>query len=89
MEKKLLTLRTETKEAHEKIRVRLVKMFTRHKDTLAAIGYDSADGTLSLCARFEKDAGMSTFKIDKRKMPTSALDFEIIGGEEDDAELAT
>lgn len=67
VEEKKISIKTKTKTAHENLRTRLVKLFSRHKSTLTDIGYDDGSGVLSICAEFLAESGISNYKIDKRK----------------------
>lgn len=78
VEEKILVIRTVDKATHESLRIRLVKLFARHKAVLEDIGADDGTGELSVCAYFDVDSGTSTFRIQERKTKQSSQDFEIV-----------
>lgn len=77
VEKKKISISTKDAISHENLRTRLVKLFSRHKSTLSDIGYDDGSGTLSVCAEFLAESGISTYKIDKRKRKETT-EYELI-----------
>jgi hypothetical protein len=77
VEEKHLVVHTGNLSSHHALRIRLVKLYSKHKDLLDSIGVDDGTGFLSVCASFDGASGNSTYHIQKRKQ-SAALEFEIV-----------
>jgi len=62
-----IIIATDSLRAHDNLRTRLVKLFSRHKDLLTSIGAGDDDVRLSLSADFSADSGTSKFTIRIRR----------------------
>lgn len=78
VEEKHIAVKTKTTISHESLRIRLVKLFSRHKIVLEDIGFDDGTNVLSVCASFNVDTGVSTFHIRRRKHKEEVQDYEIV-----------
>lgn len=68
VEKRVVSIRVESKKDHENLRIRLVRYFSTHRRNLTDIGYDGDDtANESMCASFDKEKLVSTFVLRKRK----------------------
>lgn len=63
--------------AHDLLRIRLVKLFSDHKDTMDAIGFADESAKLSCCASFDRVSGVSIFTIARRKY-AGTTSYEIV-----------
>ena len=77
VEDRHIVINTGNFKAHNGLRIRLVKLFSRHKNMLEDIGFDDGSSVLSLCASWNATSGHSTFHIQRRKQSVT-LDFEIV-----------
>lgn len=77
VEDRKLLVRTSSKDAHENLRTRLVKLFSRHKKNLEDL--DFLDGTeeLSMCATYDETSGTSSYSVDRRKS-AKVVEYEIL-----------
>jgi len=78
VEEKHLVIKTGDFKSHDSLRIRLVKLFSRHKIVLEDIGFDDGSSILSVCAKFEATTGHSTFHIQRRQTNQVAREFEIV-----------
>lgn len=78
VEQKHIVIKTGDLKSHDAIRIRLVKLFTRHKNMLEDLGADDGSCVLSVCATFDLASGRSTFHIKKKKAAEAARDWEIV-----------
>ena len=60
-------VKTNTRKEHELLRTRLCKHFSRHKDTMLALGVDDDSSGMSILAEFKEATGISIFKVGVRK----------------------
>lgn len=74
---KQVSIKTASKLAHENLRVRLCKLLSRHKFTMADIGYSDPDSVLSVCATFDGTNGTSTYSLALRRR-AAATTYEIV-----------
>ena len=78
VEEKHLVVKTGDFKSHDGLRIRLVKLFSRHKSVLEDIGFDDGTSILSVCAKFDPATGNSTFHIQRRQTNQIAREFEIV-----------
>lgn len=78
VEEKHLVIKTDDFKSHDALRIRLVKLYSRHKSVLEDIGFDDGTSTLSVCAQFDVATGHSTFHIQRRQTNQVAREFEIV-----------
>ena len=78
VEEKHIVIHTASISAHDSLRIRLVKLFSRHKDMLEDLGADDGSSVLSVCATYDVDSGNSTFHIQKRKSLLAEKDWKIV-----------
>lgn len=64
---KQVKVNTKDSISHDLLRIRLVKLFSRHKATMAAMGFADESERLSMCASFDAVTGLSTFTTTKRR----------------------
>lgn len=74
-----IKIRTGTKKEHDNLRTSLCKRFKKHKALLSAIGFADDSATLSLCATYLADAGVSHFRIATRKQDSK--EWEVVTDE--------
>lgn len=74
---KQVKIKTTTVTAHDLLRTRLCKLFSHHKDTLEAIGFSDSSSSLSVCASFDADSGVSTYRLQLRKH-SKEVTYEIV-----------
>lgn len=77
VETKQLQIKTLSTAAHESLRSRLCKLFSKHKTVLTDLGLGDGTESLSICASFENGTGVSTFRIAPRKQE-APIEFEIL-----------
>lgn len=73
-----IVVKTGDQKSHDALRIRLVKLFSRHKSLLEDIGVDDGTSILSVCATYQPDTGHSTFHIQRRKALEASKEFEIV-----------
>jgi hypothetical protein len=80
VEKGQLSLRIESKQQHDSLRTRLVRLFSRHKVLLGELGADDGSSALSVCASYSTDSKTSTFRIGKstKSVGQETIDYEIL-----------
>lgn len=85
---KEIQVRNKDKQAHENLRIRLVKLFSKHKSVLDSLGAADDSASKSLCADYQEDSGLSSFRIGNRRN-SELTDFQIVEDSEDDNALAS
>lgn len=90
VEERKISIKTGDKKSHDALRIRLVKLFTRHKTMLDSLGASDDSSTLSLSAEYQDSKGISQYFIRPAKKfgAEEKVDFEILDEESPDA-LAT
>ena len=77
-----ISIKTKSRRAHDNLRIRLVKLYSRHKNTMRDIGYDVSVDGFGVCASYSNDTGLSVFTLNTPRK-SKPMDYQIVETEEE------
>lgn len=83
IDKKKISVRSDTPVDHDNLRSRLCKLFSKHKIMLDELGADDGDSNLSLSADYNGTSKTSTFYIRRRRnrLDSAEKTYEILSAD--------